>query len=339
MLGGIIVNILLAWIIYTALYISVGQKYISTEAYQKNGLVFGEVGLKSGFRNGDKIKSIDGVYQPRFNRMQIDLLLGDKVLVDRNGLEKTIVLSDENKRDILSKERSNFMSFRTTNAIIDSVFPKSEAQRAGLRKNDKVLGLNGKKFIYFDEIQKQIRSLKNDSLELIIERNSQILLLKAKTDPKGHLGFSNKFSELDSFKITNHLTFLQAFPEAVKESWEQLKYNVKQFKLIFRPKTEAYKQVKSPIGIARMLPDTWDWEFIWSFTAMFSVGLAFMNILPIPGLDGGHALFTIAEMVSGRTLNEKTMGIVQTVGMVILLSLMALTFGKDIYQWIAEKIV
>ena len=123
----------------------------------------------------------------------------------------------------------------------------------------------------------------------------------------------------------------------MKESWELLVYNVKQFKLILKPKTQAYKQVKSPIGIARMLPDEWNWEFIWSFTALFSIGLAFMNLLPIPGLDGGHALFTIVEMITGKTLNEKTAGYVQTFGMIILLTLMALTFGKDIYQLVMDK--
>ena len=114
-------------------------------------------------------------------------------------------------------------------------------------------------------------------------------------------------------------------------------YNVKQFKLILKPATGAYKQVKSPIGIARQLPDSWDWEFIWNFTALFSIGLAFMNLLPIPGLDGGHALFTIVEMITGKTLNEKAAGYVQTAGMIILLTLMALTFGKDIVQLVMDK--
>ena len=110
-------------------------------------------------------------------------------------------------------------------------------------------------------------------------------------------------------------------------------------KLILKPKTGAYKKVSSPIGIARMLPETWDWEYIWSFTALFSIGLAFMNCLPIPGLDGGHALFTIVEMITGKTLSEKAMGNVQTGGMIFLLSLMALTFGKDIYQLVLDKLM
>ena len=135
------------------------------------------------------------------------------------------------------------------------------------------------------------------------------------------------------------MSFGQAVPAAVKESWALLVYNVKQFKLILRPKTEAYKHVQSPIGIARRLPDTWNWEFIWNFTALFSIGLAFMNLLPISGLDGGHALFTIVEMITGKKLSDKAAGYVQTAGMIILLTLMALTFGKDIYQLVVDKLL
>ena len=175
---------------------------------------------------------------------------------------------------------------------------------------------------------------------ITIIRNNDSLQIKAKTDKEGKLGILTT-SQIDKTKlqVVNHLSFFEAIPEACKESWQLLVYNVKQFKLILKPKTGAYKQVKSPIGIARMLPDVWDWEFIWGFTALFSIGLAFMNLLPIPGLDGGHALFTIVEMITGKTLSEKASGYVQTGGMIILLSLMALTFGKDIYQLVIDKLL
>ena len=153
----------------------------------------------------------------------------------------------------------------------------------------------------------------------------------------GKIGFFPTTKDKNDFLITNKLSFFQAIPAAINESYTQFTYNIKQFKLILRPKTEAYKQVMSPIGITQKLPTTWDWEFIWGFTAMFSIGLAFMNLLPIPGLDGGHAIFTIAEMITGKTLSDKAAERVQTFGMIILLSLMALTFGKDIYQIIAKN--
>ena len=339
MLGGIIVNIILAWFIFTILYATVGQKYIATEKIQENGLAFGEVGHKAGFRNGDKIISVDGKFQPSFNRMTLDVLLGDKVEVERNGKKIDIVLSDEMKGEIISKEGREFVGPRFSNMAVDSVIPKSFAAQAGIKKADKIKAINGKEFTFNDQFKDSISKYKNDSISLSVLRGTQIVELRAKVDKDGKLGLVNKPIDKLDYEVNNQLSFGQAIPAAVNESWALLVYNVKQFKLILRPKTEAYKHVQSPIGIARRLPDTWDWEFIWNFTALFSIGLAFMNLLPIPGLDGGHALFTIAEMITGRKLSDKAMGYVQTGGMIILLSLMALTFGKDIYQLIIDKLL
>ena len=338
MLGGIIVNIILAWFIYTVVYSTYGQKYISTERIQENGLVFGEVGQKAGFRNGDKIMEVDGKFQPNFNRMTLDVLLGDNVQVERDGKKVDLILTDEMKAEIIGKEGKQFMGPRWANIQIDSIFPNSNASKASLKIGDNIVGINGVKVTYFDQLGAELAKHKNDSVTLDVSRNQEIVQLKALVTKDGTLGFKQKTKELkEDYLVKNQLTVGEAIPAAVKESWSLLVYNVKQFKLILRPKTEAYKHVKSPVGIARALPDEWNWEYIWNFTALFSIGLAFMNLLPIPGLDGGHALFTIAEMITGRRLGEKSAGYVQTVGMVILLSLMALTFGKDIYQLVADK--
>ena len=198
--------------------------------------------------------------------------------------------------------------------------------------------MNGKKFTYFDVFSDDLQQHLNDSIALTINRNKAPIDLKILVNKEGKSGFIPKFNDKLDFQINKQHTVLTAIPAAVRESWQLFVYNIKQFKLILKPKTGAYKQVKSPVGIARQLPDHWDWEFIWNFTALFSIGLAFMNLLPIPGLDGGHALFTIAEMVTGRKLSDNAMGYVQTGGMIILLTLMALTFGKDIYQLVADKL-
>jgi regulator of sigma E protease len=339
MLGGIIVNVILAWLIFTIMYATVGQKFIATEKIQENGLAFGEVGQKAGFKNGDKILSVDGKHQPSFNRLTLDVLLGDKVEVERNGQKVDVILTDEMKGEIISKEGKEFVGPRFLGSVVDSVVPKSQAEIAGLKKGDKIKAVNGTFFNYYDEYKENISKHKNDSISLSILRGTEVLTLKAKVDKEGKLGFFNKPLDKSDYEVNNQLSFGQAVPAAVKESWALLVYNVKQFKLILRPKTEAYKHVQSPIGIARRLPDTWDWEFIWNFTALFSIGLAFMNLLPIPGLDGGHALFTIVEMITGKKLSDKAAGYVQTAGMIILLTLMALTFGKDIYQLVVDKLL
>lgn len=340
MLGGIIVNIILAITIYTIMFSTVGQKYVATDVVQKNGLSFGEVGKSVGFMNGDKIIAVDGEpVQQNFNRLVIDVLLSDKIEIERNGKKEIISLSDEQKGKILGSEGKNFTAPRFTNSPIDSILPKSEAAKAGLKKGDKIVAINDKSFTFFDEFTEELKTVKKPA-ELNVLRNGQNLKVMADVNKDGKLGIITK-EQLDKkhLLVVNHLSIGEAIPAAAKESWQLLVYNVKQFKLILKPKTGAYKQVKSPIGIARMLPDAWDWEYIWGFTALFSIGLAFMNLLPIPGLDGGHALFTIVEMITGKTLNEKAAGYVQTGGMIILLSLMALTFGKDIYQLVADKLL
>jgi len=337
MLGGIIVNILLAWFIYTTMFATVGQKYISSEVVQKNGLAFGEIGKSVGFEDGDKIISVDGKFQPKFNWLIIDILLSENIELERKGEKINISLTDEQKGKIISTEGKNFVQARLTNISIDSITKNSLAEKAGLQKGDNIVGINGTKITYFDELGAELSKHKKDSVLLEVTRNNNLVEIKTLVGEDGKLGFIQNSMNKDDYQVINKLSIGEAIPAAVKESWQLLVYNVKQFKLILSPKTEAYKQVQSPVGIARRLPDTWDWEFIWNFTALFSIGLAFMNLLPIPGLDGGHALFTIVEMITGKTLSDKAMGYVQTGGMIILLTLMALTFGKDIYQLVADK--
>jgi regulator of sigma E protease len=338
MLGGIIVNVLLAWFIYTAMYATVGKKYISTKVLQENGLAFGEVGQSVGFKNGDKIVSVDGKFQENFNRMTMDILFSSEVKVDRNGEIVALNLTDEQIGEIISREGRNFVAARTIGSVIDSVAPKSNAEQAGLKKGDSIVAINGKTPRYFDEFTEVVKANKKGTISLVILRDNALDTITSRVSEEGTIGITVPQKIKDDFLVTNKMSISEAIPAAVKESWSMIVYNVKSFKLILRPSTGAYKQVKSPVGIARQLPDEWNWEFIWNFTALFSIGLAFMNLLPIPGLDGGHALFTIAEMITGKTLNDKAAGYVQTAGMIILLTMMALTFGKDIIELVIDKL-
>ena len=337
MLGGIIVNIILAWCIYTVMYSTYGKKYVSTAEIQKNGLAFGEVGKKAGFKDGDKIISADGKYQPRFDRMMMDILLGDKVVIDRGGKEVSLTLTDAHKKAILDKEGREFIHPHVTSITIDSISPKSNAQKAGLLPGDVITAVDGKKIMYSDMVSEEAVKHKNGSITLDVLRNGNPVVIKTNSNKEGTIGIWQP-NTAKKYVITEDYSFFGAMPKAMEESYNLIVYNVKQFKLILRPSTGAYTHVTSVVGIASKLPTTWNWEFFWQFTALFSIGLAFMNILPIPGLDGGHAIFTIAEMVTGRKLSDKAAGVVQTVGMVILLTLMALVFGKDIYELVVKKI-
>jgi len=334
MLGGIIVNVLLAWLIFSVVYSTYGKKYVSTEMTQEKGLVFGETGKKIGFQDGDRIISVDGKYQKNFNRMLLDVLLGDEIVVQRDGKPVTLHLTDADIKLILQTEGRNFMHTPVKRVMIDSVTKNSNADKAGLMAGDQIVSINGKQHKYFGQMNEEAFNHKKGNLNLGILRNGEALTVTAAVDSLGKMGLVQKPEYDRDFSVVENHNFFSAVPVAMRESYDLIVYNVKQFKLILRPSTGAYEQVNSVIGIAAKLPSTWNWEFFWNFTALFSIGLAFMNLLPIPGLDGGHALFTIAEMITGRKLSDKAAGTVQTVGMIILLSLMALTFGKDIYQLI-----
>lgn len=337
MLGGVTVNVLLAWVIYTIMFATNGMSYVSVDKAQENGLVFSQLGKEIGFQDGDKIVSVDGKEQKQFNRLTLDIMLSEEIVVDRNGQQVKLNIKDEQIKQILSTEgRNNFIFPMHEGVVIDSVLDKSAASISGLKSGDIIKAINNQP-VNITSLTNQIQQHKNDTLLLNIERAGQHEIVKINVPDSAKIGVFQHANVKEDIIVTEKFNLLSAFPVAVKESFTILNYNIKNLKLIIKPKTEAYKQVAGPIGIARQLPSEWDWKFFWTFTAMFSMWLAFVNLLPIPGLDGGHALFTIAEMITGRKLNDKTMGIVQTVGMIILLSLMALIFGKDIWDVIRDK--
>lgn len=337
MLGGIIVNVLLAWLIFTMVYTVYGKEYMSTAVIQDKGLAFGSVGKSSGFEDGDKILNVDGKYQPRFDRMVMDVLLGDEITVLRNGKEVKLHLTDENLHDILEKEGRDFIHPLVTATAVDSLSPKGMAIKSGLKVGDSIVGVEGKPLKYMGQVNEAAFMHKKGTLKLNIKRGNTPMVITTAVDSVGIVGLVQKAPHAKEYYVREHYSFFGAIPAAMDESYTQLVYSIKQFKLILRPSTGAYKQVTSVVGIASKMPTTWIWEFFWKFTAFFSVALAFMNLLPIPGLDGGHAIFTIAEMVTGKKLSDKAAGVVQTVGMVILLSLMVLVMGKDIWILIENK--
>lgn len=337
MLGGITVNVLLAWLIYAVLFSANGLSYISVDKVQEKGLIFSQLGKEIGFEDGDKIISVDGKKQEQFHRLTLDIMLSKEILVDRNGKEQKLQIKDEQIKQILSTEgRNNFIFPYHEGVIADSLLPNYVAAQSGLQKGDIIKKINDKSLTVAN-LTPLLNQFKNDTVKLEIERNGNKENLTIFIPDSAKIGIFPLANIGGDYMEVKKYNFFSAIPVAISESFTILNYNVKNLKLLIKPKTEAYKQVAGPIGIARKLPSTWNWEFFWSFTAMFSMWLAFVNLLPIPGLDGGHALFTIAEIITGRKLNDKAMGVVQTIGMIILLSLMALIFGKDIWDVIRDK--
>ena len=340
MLGGVIVNVLLAWLIYSTLLSVNGDRYLSMEKMQENGLAFSEAMHHAGFKDGDKIISVDGKKQPRHDWMSIDIILADQIIVERDGKEHEININDSGVKAILNGARKQVLfTPLIEDVIIDSLLPNSEAMKAGLKKGDQILALNNQEIKHFHEFTRNLHEYKSDSVLLTIDRNGQEMQLTTAVSDSSSLGFFNRGLNPEKFNemfVHDEYSVLASIPAGFKKAYVNLSYQIKQFKLIIRPETEAYKQVSGPLRLYQVFDAKWDWNRFWNFTAMFSIWLAFINILPIPALDGGHALFTIIEMITGKKMSDKTMEIAQITGFIILMTLMLLVFGNDIIHLIKE---
>jgi len=327
MLGGIIVNILLAWFIYSTMLATQGDSYIPMSNLQ-HGISVDEKGEKLGFKNGDKIVSVDGKTIKSFDNLMLEVILADQVLVNRNGVNQTIEITDEGLKEVFTGLKNPFL-YPNAEPYIGFVSDSLNAKSAGLMVGDRVTKVNGKPVVLWEELTAAIKATNNDNLHLSIERNGATLekTVFVKTDEA--IGILPGYSHLVE---TDEYSLGAAIPAGFTKTFDVLSKQIKQFKVIFKPKTEAYKQVKGPIGIVEQMSPTWDWTFFWNFTAMFSVWLAFVNILPIPALDGGHAMFLLYEMISGRPPSQKVLERGQLIGFIFIAGLMLIIFGNDIWN-------
>ncbi len=327
MLGGVIVNFLLAWLIYTFLLFNNGDTYIPSDSL-KYGIVVDSIGEKLGLRTGDKILKVDGKKATRFNDAILDIILGDDITVDREGQEITFPITDEGKKEVFQTQGRNFMVYRSK-AVIALVADSSVAKKAGIMAGDEIISVDGKSVVFWDEFRNTIGNSANENLDISVRREGRVENLNLTVPNEGAIGIQLDIQDL---RKTDTYDFFGAIPAGFTRTIKVLTDQIRQFKVIFNSKTEAYKQVKGPIGIVEMMPKSWDWTFFWSFMAMFSVWLAFLNILPIPALDGGHVMFLLYEMISGRPPSEKVLEKGQIIGFVILMGLMVVIFGNDIWN-------
>ncbi|MDX1760330.1 RIP metalloprotease RseP [Arenibacter troitsensis] len=331
MTGGVIVNFLLAWVIYTVLLFSNGDTYIPSDSL-KYGIVVDSIGEQLGLRTGDQILMVDDKKTRKFNEAVLDIILGDEVTVKRDGREITVPLSDEGKETVFATQGKNFLGYRSK-AIIAKVQPNSVAEKAGLMPGDEIKGVNGVDTQYWDEFRSKIGASANQKLDISVLRNGSTEHLELTVPDEGIIGIELDLTDL---RVTDNYNFLEAIPAGFKRTIQVLTDQIRQFKVIFNTKTGAYKQVKGPIGIVELMSPTWDWVYFFNFMAMFSVWLAFLNILPIPALDGGHVMFLLYEIISGRKPSEKVLETGQIIGFVILMGLMAVVFGNDIWNIIKK---
>jgi regulator of sigma E protease len=331
MIGGVTVNFFLAWIIYTGLLYTNGDSYIPADSL-KYGILVDSVGQKIGLQTGDQILAIDGKKAKKFTDASLDILLGDDITVNRNGQKVTFPIPPKALADVLKTQGRNFLTYRRK-AILDTILPNKAAEKVGLQKGDEIVAVDNQAIEYWNELFKVVQSSANEKLNLSIKRNGALKNIDITVGKDSTIGVGP--GNMDLF-VTDEYDFLASIPAGYHKTIEVLTKQVRQFKIIFNTDTQAYKSVKGPIGIVSIMPEQWRWGFFWNFLAMFSVWLAFVNLLPIPALDGGHVMFLLYEMISGRPPSETVLERGQIVGFIIVMGLMAVVFGNDIWNLIKD---
>ena len=344
MIGGVTVNILLAFAIYAMILFVWGEKKVPASSL-KYGLSFNDpIFTDLGFRNGDKILAVDDKPVEDFTDAVRKLIVVDKdVTIERNGSNMRLVMPQDLIGTLVEKRRKSegpLISPRIP-VLVSKVPDTGAAYKAGLRPGDAILKFDSIDTRFYDDFERVIGKHKEgDQVTLTVKRNDSLMTIQTRLIEEGKIGFFPPRSpeELDSLGIYSYTVkkygFFAAIPAGVKRAGAELQFYIEQFKKILSPSTGAYKGVGGFKAMGSVFSGHgWDWEHFWTITAFFSIVLAFMNLLPIPALDGGHVLFTLVEMITGRKPSDKLLEYAQIVGMVILLSLMVYANGNDWFGW------
>lgn len=328
--GGVLVNFLLALVIYSAVLFTWGKEYLPFDA-AKYGLHFSKSLTDAGLQNGDKVIRIDGTaIEQRADFVDAVLIDGQRnVIIERNGREVALVLPESIEKQILAAEELNLVSVRYP-FVIGEVQPETPAAVAGLQAGDSIVAVGNQQVFIFQDVANALSLHKEKAVSIGFYRNGKADSVTVQLDENAKLGVS--VLSADHFFETKKIDygFWASIPAGIKLGWETLTGYVKQFKLVFTK--EGASQLGGFGSIGKMFPQTWDWQVFWTMTALLSIILAFMNILPIPALDGGHVLFLIYEMLTGRKPSEKFMEYAQTFGFFLLMGLLLFANGNDIFR-------
>lgn len=324
--GGVLVNFILALVIYSAILFNWGREYIPMEN-AKFGLSFSQTMIDAGFHDGDKILTIDGK-NPQELGDAIEMILIDHartVTVERDGKQTTIEIPEDLTQKALASGKG-VMNFRVP-FVVDTVVKGSLADKAKIMRGDSLIAVNGKAMNMHQDIATAFSNSKGQRISIDYVRGGTTYRTSLRMSDSGLLGVG-----LRNYLETKRETygFFEAIPAGIKVGVEKLVGYVKQFKLIFTK--EGVKSIGSFGALGQLFPPSWNWLSFWEMTALISIILAFMNFLPIPGLDGGYIVFLIYEMITGRKPSDKFMEVAQTIGMSLLMLLFVYAIGNDIFR-------
>ena len=331
MIAGVVMNVLLAIIIYCGICYTWGDTYLANED-ARWGYDFNEAGHELGFRDGDRILTIDGQPVEKIQDIVTALLIteGDRqVRVLRDGAETDLTLPLDDL--IAMRQKKGYEGFLTLRYpfIVDSM--TSQAAVAALRPGDEIRAVDELRNAEFPEYQKYIASKAGDSVHLEVLRGENTLQIALPVSDEGLIGVVSRSGIYTP--RTQKYTFWESIPAGIHHTGEMLSSYWEQLKLIVQPKTKMYEELGGFIAIRSIFPSERNWQDFWIKTALLSLILAVMDIIPIPGLDGGHAIFPFWEMIPRRKVSEKVLEMAQYVGMFILLMLLLYANGNDIYRF------
>ena len=322
MAGGVLFNFIFAILMYTCILTKWGDSYISNEG---NSIYVNELAYDMGFRNGDQILLFDDEKPENFGMLQADLA--------RNGVKRVTVLRDNDTINIYIDQnmigdvlQSPGMFGLAVPFVISEVSETSPNKGSDLRAGDKVISIGGVNVEFLQDARPLLAELAGETTEISLLRGADTVRMDVQVDTAGTIGV---MLERPNIKIKEY-TFLSAIPGGCVKAYETIGGYIQDLRLVFTPSTEAYKSVGSFIAIGQVFPSAWDWYSFLNILALLSIMLGVMNLLPIPALDGGHIVFTIYEMITGRKPSDKFLYVMQIIGMILVFGLMFLAFGNDI---------
>ena len=340
MLGGVFVNFVLGIFIYIMLMYVYGEKYLPNENVKDGVWVENKLAENLGLQTGDKILTVDGQKVKKFGGLSLEFINGNNYQIERNGE----VLDKEIPEDFISqlmdrgKDAGRFLNVRYP-FVIAKVQKDSLNGKADILPKDIITAINGNAISYYDQAKGELAKYKGQDISITVKRGTASKEIPVKVSNYGNIGvvFSGTsykdLEKLGYYDLANiEYSFAEAIPAGWNKSWKTLTDYVKQLKKIFNPSTGAYKGLGGFISIGSIFPDEWSAESFWNITAFLSIMLGFMNLLPIPALDGGHVVFTLWEMITGRKPGDKFLEYAQVVGFILLIALLLFANGNDIFR-------
>lgn len=342
MLGGVFVNFVLGIFIYIMLMWAYGENYLPNQSVNaKDGIwVQDSLAMKVGLQTGDKILTVDGEKVKKFSGLTLEFINGNNFQIERDGqvIDKKIPTDFISQLMDRGKEAGPMVSIRLP-FMIGKIPDSSRNKNSGIQVKDLIVKVNGQEKKYYDEIEAEFLKNKGQEITLTVKRNNQNFDIPVSISDKGKLEVNptnlktTEIAKLGFYDLENiEYSFVEAIPAGWHKSWKTLTDYVKQLKKIFNPSTGAYKGLGGFISIGSIFPDEWSAESFWTITAFLSIMLGFMNLLPIPALDGGHVVFTLWEMITGKKPGDKFLEYAQVVGFVLLLALLLFANGNDIFR-------